>query len=319
VTHSARIFILGGGYLGDGGALGPGGEFFGPSGPTTYNLLLRGPNDQGVAAGYVSDPPGAHIDTGRVDAGNGTGWIDGVAVDAAPLVSASFSAVGIRYLGGGRQASLGEIAEIFAYSTAIPDCDLPQRLGRHLGRRVRTRVAETWGRLRLADEATMKRFPFDTIALMSGALLFVFVQLYGAAASFVLLLLLELFEAAPRVAMFGILLVAIGPIAVIASLHHGADRTMAKGKELGLLPSAEAWWAGALGWLVIVGATMLTTLVLLVVNPPERDGSVASLLGHLALLATQAPGKQVLHGVVWIASASLFYGLERASRVERDA
>lgn len=170
----------------------------------------------------------------------------------------------------------------------------------------------------------MRRFPFDSIAWMSGAMLYVFLQLFGAAAALALIALLELFESAPRVAMLGILALVLSPVVVVALIHHGADKTLATvsragkvRKNPGLLPDAEAWWAGVLAWLVMIGATIVTTVTMLVLDPPEPEGAgglLATFLRGLVLLHAGAQQVPVVRDLVWIGAASLLYSAERAAR-----
>jgi hypothetical protein len=170
----------------------------------------------------------------------------------------------------------------------------------------------------------MRRFPFDSIAWMSGAMLYVFLQLFGGIAALALIALLELFEAAPRLALLGILALVVSPVVVVASIHHGADKTMAtvsKGsgrKVPGLLPDAEAWWAGVFAWLVMIGATVVTTVVMLVLSPPEPEGLAATFVHGLVTLHGKAQQVPIIRDVVWMAAASLLYAAERAARRAQD-
>lgn len=167
----------------------------------------------------------------------------------------------------------------------------------------------------------MRRFPFDTIAWMSGALLYLFVQLYAGVAALALLALLELFEVAPRVALVGVLGLVVSPAVIVTWIFHGADRTLASMSSVGgfarrasFLPSAEAWWAGASAWLILLGASAITTFVMMVISPPEQEMTVAVVLRQFAAITSRAQPMSLVRDLVWIASASLLYGAERAAK-----
>ena len=155
------------------------------------------------------------------------------------------------------------------------------------------------------------------IAWISAALLYVLLVLLGAAAAVLVPLLLEVMRSSPRLAMLGFLGLAVSPAFVVVVVHHfghrsldGFDRPVEKAPAP---PSLRSWWAGAHAWLVLYGTSVVTSLVMLVIDPPEPEPDaygLSALLGGLTTHATLSNALS-LRTMIWVAIAALLYELER--------
>lgn len=150
------------------------------------------------------------------------------------------------------------------------------------------------------------------VSLVCAVLLLVLLVAFGVAASVVMPPLLELLPTSPHLAMLGLLGFVLSPAAVIAIAHrlgsHTLDRLETRVTAVGVTSAA----AGAHGWLVMYGTSVLTTLVLLVLNPPELEPESFSILGMAArLFVSQVVS---LQSAVWIGIATIFFELQRRAR-----
>ena len=154
--------------------------------------------------------------------------------------------------------------------------------------------------------------------MISASLLFVLLVLFGAAAAVVVPRLSELLHTSPRLAMLGFLGFAISPAAIIAVAHrlgssaldqleHATSSRKSSGSK-----AVESIAAGAHGWLVLVGTSILTSLVMLVLQPPELDPDTLSING----MASHLVVAQVLsvHTTIWITIATIFFELQRRAK-----
>jgi hypothetical protein len=134
------------------------------------------------------------------------------------------------------------------------------------------------------------------------------------AMAFVMPLLLALMRHSPRLAWTGILLLWVSPIPVAAIVHrttHGvldfADTKRAASG--GKVTIATSLWAGFLAWVTIIFATMITSLVMLVIDPPPVDPDALAILDFVAQVARGGEG--IVRALVWIVVAAYVYELER--------
>jgi len=163
------------------------------------------------------------------------------------------------------------------------------------------------------------RFLPSPVAMLSGALLFALLLAFGAAASLVVPALSELLESSPRLAMLGFLAFATSPGIVVAIAHHAFGRTLdqldratAGSRARSVLPGVESWAAGAHGWLVLYGTSVLTTLVLLVIEPPKLEPdtfTLTSVVSHLSVAHVAS-----VQSGLWILIATLLFELQRRAR-----
>jgi len=167
----------------------------------------------------------------------------------------------------------------------------------------------------------MKRpwFVPSPIAFLNGVLLYTLLALFGMLAAAVLPLLIELLRTAPRLAACGFLGLAVSPAIAVTLLHHSGHRALDRADSAArlrrLLPSVQSWWAGAHAWLVLYGTSVLTSLVMLVLFPPEPEPDVAAFLSEMRSFVGFA-NVMSLHTIVWVAIASQLFELER--RAPRD-
>jgi hypothetical protein len=155
------------------------------------------------------------------------------------------------------------------------------------------------------------------VPLLNGALLYAFLTAFGAASSFILPVLGELWEKSPRlgaIAFLGYLASPIGLIAIAHHLGHGfLDRFDARkrARAKGLFPDAESLSAGFFGWFAIVFSSMASAFVLLAMfPPPPEEGAAAAFVQ----VATDVGLRATLHTAVWILIAATLYAAERKGR-----
>lgn len=128
--------------------------------------------------------------------------------------------------------------------------------------------------------------------------------------------LLELIRVSPRLAMLGLFAVVVSPVPAIAAVHHVARRALdaAEGTRAGGV--AESLWAGAISWCMIFGVSTATSLLLLVLFPPEPEPDALGLV-HRFLSFASGDGRAALHAGIFVALAAQLYQLERAGRPKR--
>jgi hypothetical protein len=156
-------------------------------------------------------------------------------------------------------------------------------------------------------------------AWLSGFCLYGALLAWSALLAFTIPLLLELMRVSPRLAMLGILGVLVAPAPVIAFVHHAASGVLDLAdrgdgeRARGALPGASSWWAGVLSWCALFAVSTATSVVLLVIFPPEPEPDV---LGVLSLALSYASGslRSGVHAVVWITIAAQIYELERRAK-----
>jgi hypothetical protein len=167
----------------------------------------------------------------------------------------------------------------------------------------------------MGDRST---FSVSPVSLISAGLLYTLLVGFTVAAGVVVPHLIELIAISPRLAMLGFFALAISPGVVAAVAHliaHGALDAFdleARAKENDLVTSA---WAGAQAWLTLYGTSVLTSLVLLVIHPPEPPDP--DRLGSLALSVVRggAFGQIVSpQTAIWVLIAATFYELSRRAR-----
>jgi hypothetical protein len=168
----------------------------------------------------------------------------------------------------------------------------------------------------------MKRAWFvpSSLSLLSAVLLFTLLTIFSAAAAVIVPSLLELLRTSPRVAMLGLLVFAISPAIVVAVLHRTGHRALdgvsreSRREHVG--PTIESAWAGTHAWLVLYGTSVLTSLVMLVVNPPELEPEGSSVLGAMLRMTSQVRITSAfsLYAIVWVGIAAILYELERGGR-----
>ena len=152
--------------------------------------------------------------------------------------------------------------------------------------------------------------PVSPISVLSAVLLAGLLAAFGAFASFVVPQLGELLRTEPRLAMLGFLGVALSPAVAITLAHHlgsgilgGIDKATPRGRR------GQSLSAGAHGWLVLLGASLLTNLVLLIITPPKLEPEAFGLSSIVSgLSVAQSLG---LPSVIWVTIATLLFELQR--------
>jgi hypothetical protein len=134
---------------------------------------------------------------------------------------------------------------------------------------------------------------------------------WSLAAAVALPELLAMFRRSPRLAAFGCLVLWLGPMGVVAFLHHyvqvvldGFDR---KRFARGLFPGTMSLWAGVFAWVVIVVATSVTAFVMMILFPKPPEDAV---LGALAWTHDGERAQATVHMVTWMLVATQMFGLE---------
>jgi hypothetical protein len=74
----------------------------------------------------------------------------------------------------------------------------------------------------------------------------------------------------------------------------------------------ESWSAGAHGWLVLYGTSVLASLVMLVIDPPKLEPESFQITRVIAGVLAKDAGSA--HAVLWILIATGFYELDRRGR-----
>jgi hypothetical protein len=153
------------------------------------------------------------------------------------------------------------------------------------------------------------------VSVISAGLLFTLLVAFTYVAGVVVPRLLELLHTEPRLAMLGFLALLVSPGVVVGVLHyigHGvldAFDVTAGPKESDVVTST---WAGAQAWLTLYGTSVLTSLVVLVIHPPEpREPD------SLALSVVNGAGATSLFSLqtmLWVLIAATFYELSRRAR-----
>ncbi len=168
----------------------------------------------------------------------------------------------------------------------------------------------------------MKRpwFVPSPVALVCAVSSFLLLGAFGAVAALVVPRLLELLETSPRLAMFGFLALLVSPAIVVTIAHHVGHRALDRvdhgSGRGGLLPGAESFWAGAHAWLVLYGTSVLSGLVMLVIDPPELPPDARFFVGRASRMASLADVAR-LEPVVWVVIAAVLYEIERSGRPRR--
>ncbi|MGD0530397.1 MAG: hypothetical protein ABSE49_35005 [Polyangiaceae bacterium] len=143
--------------------------------------------------------------------------------------------------------------------------------------------------------------------------LFFFAAGVSIAMALVLPALFELMPRSPRLAWLGILLLWLAPIAAAAGLHHAAHSVLDLGDTVpsrGTWPGVGSLWAGFVAWATILFVTLVTSLVMLVVDPPPVEPDAMRALG-----AAMTQGfSSVARAIIWIVLAAYVYQLERVAR-----
>ncbi len=160
------------------------------------------------------------------------------------------------------------------------------------------------------------------MAWLNAVLLYGLLNLFGIVVAIVVPALLELLEKSPRLAMLGFLLLVVSPAVAVAIIHHGGqgtldrfDKSGSKEKgQRGIFPSVQSWWAGVVGWLILIGTSLVTTFIMLVIVPPEPDGSAMNLLNAMIPRLLNEGGIATVQTIIWVIVAAQFFNLERRAR-----
>jgi hypothetical protein len=154
-------------------------------------------------------------------------------------------------------------------------------------------------------------------AVLSASLLYGVLLALGAASAVIVPALLELMRTSPRLAMVGFLALTVSPAPAIAIVHrfgHGVLDAFDTDSTEELAAARGSAWAGIYGWLVLYGASVIATLVLLVIDPPRPEPE--SLNRFVSALVASSRSASP-HAAVWIAIAAQLYEVELRQRRRR--
>ena len=127
-------------------------------------------------------------------------------------------------------------------------------------------------------------------------------------------LLSALIRYSPRLALFGMLLLWLSPVAIAAAIHNvvgrmiGATASASRDPWLG---GAASWWTGFVAWAVIIVVTITMLLVAVVIEPPPILDP--EYVWNVVAAATNS-GADAAPSVTWILLAAYVYELELRAR-----
>lgn len=159
---------------------------------------------------------------------------------------------------------------------------------------------------------TNEKLPIPRASSYLSALLSYFLLIgWSLAAAIALPELLAMFRTSPRAAAFGCLVLWLGPMGVVAFLHHyvhivldGFDR---KRFARGLFPGTMSVWTGVYAWVVLIVATSVTAFVTMILFPkPPED----AMLGALAWTHDGERAQATVHMITWMLVATQMFALE---------
>jgi hypothetical protein len=163
--------------------------------------------------------------------------------------------------------------------------------------------------------------------MASAVALLLFLVAYGSVAGPILGWVFEWLEESPRLVMFALLLIMLGPIALVACIHrasHGLLDRFDPGRPAprGLLPAASNFWAGFVALFVSHFASLTVFLLQLVIDPPRPDAMHATSLVQALRLVPKAIHVQASLGTqtaLWLAIATLVFAVEaQANPAKQD-
>jgi hypothetical protein len=157
-------------------------------------------------------------------------------------------------------------------------------------------------------------------AVVSAVLLYVLLALLGAIVASIIPWLLELGEEHPRLAALVWLGILLSPVYSLAFGHHvvnavldGVDPAKHNAGR-GLLPGVSSWWAGLYGWLVTLMSSLVASLLMAALFPPDDRGLVQAVIAMQPRSATIT-----VHTALWIGCATALYQFERIARERSKA
>ena len=152
---------------------------------------------------------------------------------------------------------------------------------------------------------------------VSAVALFFFAMGTSALFAFVMPFLAELMRKSPRLALIGMLVTWLSPIAVAGTIHRFTsgilDVAEPKARRTSVAASA---WAGVVAWSAVILVSLTASFVMLILDPPpvDPDRAFAAAFSVADVVTRGVPG--VVHIGVWIVLAAYVYELERLARSE---
>jgi hypothetical protein len=127
--------------------------------------------------------------------------------------------------------------------------------------------------------------------------------------------LLELGEAAPRLAALAWLVVLMLPVSAVAVGHRALHLVLGTSKAAGTTPGGVASvWAGVLAGSTMMFASVTSAFLFLAIYPPPRD---EGLLAALSVAVRDIHLETGVHALLWVGVASIVIWTERAARRSR--
>lgn len=157
-----------------------------------------------------------------------------------------------------------------------------------------------------------------TIAGLSAACLAALRFGFGVLAAAVWPYLFDLLERSPRLAMMGLLALFLSPWPAASLAHRVAHRWLDRLERAHAPRVRSSTWAGALAWLVLFGADLLTVFVMLVIDPPEPGEARSALLSTITRAAFALDPLVIAGHVAWLAIATIFFALHAHARASGD-
>lgn len=141
---------------------------------------------------------------------------------------------------------------------------------------------------------------------------------FGVLAAAVWPYLFDLLERSPRLAMLGLLALFLSPWPAASLAHRAAHRWLDRVERSGAPRVRASIWAGALAWLVLFGADLLTVFVMLVIDPPEPGEARGVVLSTITRAAFALDPLAIAGHVAWLGIATVFFALHAHARAAEN-
>jgi hypothetical protein len=126
-------------------------------------------------------------------------------------------------------------------------------------------------------------------------------------------ILAELMRRSPRLALTGMLVTWLSPIAVAATIHRFASGVLDLADTKARSGIAASVWAGFVAWAAILVVSMTTSFLMLILDPPpaEPDALLSAAWSISTVMTRGVSG--IVHSALWVVIAAYVYELDRAA------